>query len=402
MRKCFIFIIIGIVCAYGLNLGPFSFIFTAHAKPKPPSKHQKVYAKHELTVYAAPAFDAARLGRFAQNTAFELVAVENRFWYKVRTPDAKTGFLSAFWVTVDTQTKTPTTQTRVEKTEEKSSISTGEILEAPVSDNNSDKNSETTLKTAALPPKVYAKHKVTVFAAPAFDARRIGRFKIGTDFKVLAVQDGFWYKVRTPKKTSGYISRFWVTSDPKTLSQAKAQRKANTAQKKAKIAALEAQAKLIPANNIDKNLQFYRKLLELDPKNRFYKDKVSAYRKRYERHQKALRGNKRLELIDWHWQQEGNLVTVQGRVKNISKFQLTFAAVMVIWHDRKGRAIASAKTFLDDDPFYPDNESSFKLSTPHFPAMYDATISFITVNKPLSTYFPNKQSLKLAGPAARP
>lgn len=389
---------------------------TATVRPEQPSKihrppangaenaqsGQRLYAKHEVTVYTAPAFDAPRIGRFPQDTVFHLLAVENRYWYKIDTPDGDTGYVSRFWVIADTQTKPFAGERPIDDKAEKSGLKAGEIMESTVSDGRPDQSgsSASKLRSVSMPQKVYAKHDVTIYTTPAFDADRIGRFGLGAGFEVLEVQNGFWYKVRTPENTIGYISRFWVSTDPKIAAIVAAKNKQDTAQKKAQIVALEAEVKPIPASNVAENLRIYRKLLELDPQNRFYQSKVAHYRRKWVRHQKTLRAKSRLELVDWHWQKVGDLAIVEGQVQNISKSTLAFPAVVVNWHDRQGRTLTSARTFLDIESLRPGEFSSFKLGTHHLPAMHDATISFIVVSKKLSTYSPDRRFLKLAEPAA--
>jgi len=74
----------------------------------------------------------------------------------------------------------------------------------------------------------------------------------------------------------------------------------------AKIAALEEEVRPIPASQYERNLSIYRQLLQLDPKNQKYRDKVAHYAGR-QREAQGMKTNpsRYVKIVDFSWHTDG-------------------------------------------------------------------------------------------------
>ena len=96
---------------------------------------------------------------------------------------------------------------------------------------------------------------------------------IGSEFGVLTVQDRWLYVKGVDENFIGWILKHWVTNDRIVKIDAEKRRK----ERAPEIARLEAIVKPIPRSKWKENLQFYEKLLDLDPCNSYYQRKVDYY-----------------------------------------------------------------------------------------------------------------------------
>jgi hypothetical protein len=119
----------------------------------------------------------------------------------------------------------------------------------------------------------YANDQIVVLSEPIFKSTKIIEIDIGTELTAYD-KKGSWYYVTTKTGNAGWVSDTWV-SDSKPVLNVGAELISH--QKESKIKELEAKVKPIPAYKVDENLELYKKLMELDPTNQKYKNKVAHY-----------------------------------------------------------------------------------------------------------------------------
>ncbi|MDZ7698928.1 MAG: FxLYD domain-containing protein [Deltaproteobacteria bacterium] len=110
------------------------------------------------------------------------------------------------------------------------------------------------------------------------------------------------------------------------------------------------QLKTIPVSEYKRNLDLYRELEGIDPKNQLYKKKIAFYERKYG--QEKERASCDLELLSWHWSttSSGNYVTAEGEVKNISGRRLERVQAVVTWYDSSGNLITSDASTIQYSP----------------------------------------------------
>lgn len=88
----------------------------------------------------------------------------------------------------------------------------------------------------------------------------------------------------------------------------------------AEIAALEAEVKLVPVQEYDKNLDLYRKLQSLDSQNQTYQQKVAFYTAKRDEARDMKRNPERfVEITDFSWTKEafGSVMQATFTIKNL-------------------------------------------------------------------------------------
>ena len=160
----------------------------------------------------------------------------------------------------------------------------------------------------------------------------------------------------------------------------------------AKIMELEDRVRPMPVSNYNANLDVYEKLLQLDPYNKKYKNKVVFYRTKIDE-QKRKEANRRrqkeeerkreivskgyvLELLNWHWNVDGGYVKAEGEVKNISERRLENVEVLVIWYNRNNDFVTSDSSIIEYNVLMPDQTSPFRVFEKYNPQMHKALIEF--------------------------
>jgi hypothetical protein len=108
---------------------------------------------------------------------------------------------------------------------------------------------------------------------PSDDGKVLKILCIGNELEILMVQDGWLFVKGTNMTFAGWILEQWVTDDRSVMIDAEKKRVEHAPE----IARLEAKVKPIPVTDWKRNLQFYEKLLELDPCNLLYQRKVEFY-----------------------------------------------------------------------------------------------------------------------------
>jgi Tfp pilus assembly protein PilE len=140
---------------------------------------------------------------------------------------------------------------------------------------------------------------------------------------------------------------------------------------------LEEKVRPIPASHVAENLRLYRQLLDLDPDNQRYKQKVAHYTAKNEelkREEQKKRCD--LELLSWRWSAGYSFVTAEGQVKNVTNRNLTNVQALVTWYDGGGNMITSDSALIEYNPILPGQTSPFSVIARHNPAMAKASIEF--------------------------
>lgn len=156
---------------------------------------------------------------------------------------------------------------------------------------------------------------------------------------------------------------------------------------------LEKKAKEVPEYRLSENLKIYEELLELDPSNPTYKQKVSYYQAKHEKQRQEekrqwVTANYDLELLRWSWSRTSRgYVTAKGLVKNISDRNLQNVEALVTWHDENGNFIDYSSALIEYNTLLSGQTSPFEVLANYNPAMQKASIKFKTWSgKSLSTY----------------
>ena len=147
------------------------------------------------------------------------------------------------------------------------------------------------------------------------------------------------------------------------------------------IKLLVEKVRLLPSSNVKANLDAYKRLSQLSPTVKKYKDKVAFYHKKWSRLQKEKEDRKyrascKLELLDSNWYEEYGYVTYEGRVKNISNDRLKNIEAVVTWYDKNGSLVTSDSSIIQYNPILPGQTSPFKVMGIHNPAMRKAGVAF--------------------------
>lgn len=120
----------------------------------------------------------------------------------------------------------------------------------------------------------YAKYEISILSEPFFGSAEIEKITPGTELTAFEEKNA-WYYVTTKTGRAGWVAKKWIL--PKFSQKEKP--KNIEKDKRAKIRELEAKVKPIPAYKVDENLSLYKQLLELDPTNKKYKNKVAHYQR---------------------------------------------------------------------------------------------------------------------------
>jgi len=137
----------------------------------------------------------------------------------------------------------------------------------------------------------------------------------------------------------------------------------------------------LPASDTGGNLQLYKELLNLNPNEQLYKNKVVLYQEQLEKEQKAQRqkdyiASCQLEVLSTRWSTEYNYATYEGQVKNISNVPLKNVQAVVTWYDGNGNMITSGNAMIQYNPILPGQTSPFKVMETSNPAMKKAGVEF--------------------------
>lgn len=301
------------------------------------------YVKRNVTIYSRKNKGGYPVEPMRAGTKSLTVLKQDGDWINIRTPNGKVGWINEEWVVKDVN-KTTTAEAKKELKHEDEDY----------------------------PKKVYTNDEYYLYSEQAFEGQLIKTLDMGTILTVIQ-KDGNWYKIKTNSGEVGWVNNDWVTVDKAII-----------------IKALEDKVRPIPAKNIKANFEIYNELLELDPNNKQYKDKVSYYGSKLEeeklrkerlklerkKEKERLRAVSDLELQNWQWGKEYGYVTAEGQVKNISGRKLTRVEALVTWYDKNGNMITYRSSLIEYDPILPGQSSPFKVMERYNPAMEKASIEF--------------------------
>lgn len=297
------------------------------------------YVKRNITIYSRKNKGGYPVEPMTAGTKSLTVLKQDGDWINIRTPNGKVGWINEEWVSKD--------------------VNKSKIAEA---------KKELKHEVEDYPKKVYAKDEYFLYPEQASEGQPVKTLDMGTELTVIQ-KDGDWYKVKTKSGELGWVHNDWITVDKAII-----------------IKNLEDKVRPIPASNIKGNLEIYNDLLELDPNNKKYKDKVTYYSKKLEEEKlrkerlrlerERLKAISDLELLSWNWSKEGSYVTVEGQVKNISGRKLSRVEVWVTWYDKNGNMITYSSSLIEYDPILPGQKSPFKVIERYYPAMEKASIEF--------------------------
>jgi len=123
------------------------------------------------------------------------------------------------------------------------------------------------------PGKVYVLYEIDIYSESKFEGELITRANSGTVLTALK-KEGDWIIIRTLNEKIGWVHKDWVVGTEKIIKDLEAKAELTLV---SDIKELEAKIRKIPASKIEENLLGYQQLLQLDPLNKKYKQKVIYY-----------------------------------------------------------------------------------------------------------------------------
>lgn len=175
-------------------------------------------------------------------------------------------------------------------------------------------------------------------------------------------------------------------------------REAKEQKRKDSIAEILDELKTIPVSESYKNMARYKKLVELDPENNHYQNKLSYYtnafqeKKAHEQEERKKReaikrAGKDLEIVSWGWEEKHGYAIAEGLVKNLTDHKIDRIMAVVVYYTASGENITYDTSFIEYRPLMPGQTSPFRVMTAWNPKMNKATIAFKKMGgQILSTY----------------
>jgi SH3-like domain-containing protein len=201
----------------------------------------KVVALQSFDLWSKPAFQGEHIGIAKSGEEFVVICKED-VWYSVMTNDGDICWVHEKWVSISPEV--------LKRVKEKENCEYKKIIGS-----------------------AYAKTSFAIWSNLTSENEVVANATSGEKFTVLAKQK-HWYKVKTKDNIIGWVDESWISLDPQTI---EALEKEKQEHKTKRITKIEDRLKHVPASNYKENLKLYNKLIQIDPTNKKYKEKVKYY-----------------------------------------------------------------------------------------------------------------------------